>query len=130
MKILIADKVHPSAISGLENLGHEVTLNPACTSDDLHEHLAGVEALNHDGEGVLLLVHFTNLVGMDKASRKFVNTEKMVLAHKACAMYVTSPLAKLIANFFLGINRPNFIISSFTDEDSAKKWLLKQKSFN
>ena len=64
----------------------------------------------------LLLVHFTNLVGMDKASRKFVNTEKMV----SCAMYVTSPLAKLIANFFLGINRPNFIISSFTDEDSAK----------
>ena len=45
MKILIADKVHPSAISGLENLGHEVTLNPACTSDDLHEHLAGVEVL-------------------------------------------------------------------------------------
>ena len=40
------------------------------------------------------------------------------------------PLAKLIANFFLGINRPNFVISSFTDEDSAKKWLLKQKSSN
>lgn len=106
---------------------------PEKTTHDINsikEHLAGVEALNHDGEGVLLLVHFTNLVGMDKASRKFVNTEKMVLAHKACAMYVTSPLAKLIANFFLGINRPNFIISSFTDEDSAKKWLLKQKSFN
>ena len=45
MKILIADKVHPSAISGLENLGHEVTSNPACTSGDLHEHLADVEVL-------------------------------------------------------------------------------------
>ena len=93
----------------------------------IKEHLEGIEALNHDGNGVLLLVHFKNLVGMDKASRKFVNNEKMVLAHKACAMYVTSPLAKLIANFFLGINRPNFVISSFTDENSAKSWLLKQK---
>tara|TARA_Y100001970_G_scaffold1881_1_gene2229 strand:- start:11480 stop:12703 length:1224 start_codon:yes stop_codon:yes gene_type:complete len=45
MKILIADKVHPSAISDLEKLGHEVTSNPGCTSDDLHEHLADVEVL-------------------------------------------------------------------------------------
>ena len=45
MKILIADKVHPSAISGLENLGHEVTLNPACTSNELHKYLTGVEVL-------------------------------------------------------------------------------------
>ena len=103
---------------------------PKKTTHDIisiKEHLEGVEALNHDGHGVLLLVHFKNLVGMDKASRKFVNNEKMVLAHKSCAMYVTSPLAKLIANFFLGINRPNFVISSFTNENSAKAWLLNQK---
>jgi hypothetical protein len=98
--------------------------------NSIKEHLAGVEALDNDGNGVLLLVHFSNLVGMDKASRKFVNTAEMVLAHKACAMFVTTPLAKIIANFFLGINRPNFIISSFTDENSAKQWLLKQKSSN
>ena len=103
---------------------------PKKTTHDIisiKEHLEGVEALNHDGNGVLLLVHFKNLVGMDKASRKFVNNEKMVLAHKACAIYVKSPLAKLIANLFLGINRPNFVISSFIDENSAKSWLLKQK---
>ena len=70
---------------------------PEKTTHDINsikEHLAGVEELDDDGNGVLLLVHFSNLVGMDKASRKFVNTEKMVLAHKACAIYVTSPLAK------------------------------------
>lgn len=114
----------------LDNEGEFHLKFPEKTTHDINsikENLAGVEELDDDGNGVLLLVHFSNLVGMDKASRKFVNTEKMVLAHKACAMYVTSPLAKLIANFFLGINRPNFVISSFTDEDSAKKWLLKQK---
>lgn len=103
---------------------------PEKTTHDINsikEHLDGVEALSHHGNGVLLLVHFTNLVGMDKPSRKFVNTDKMIKAHKACAMYVKTPLAKLIANFFLGINKPNFVISSFTDESSAKDWLLKQK---
>ena len=76
--------------------------------NSIKEHLAGVEALDVDGNGVLLLVHFTNLVGMDKASRKFVNTEKMVLAHKASAMYVKSPLAKLITNFFFGYKQTKF----------------------
>lgn len=103
---------------------------PEKTTHDINsikEHLEGVKKLNHDGQGVLLLVHFENLVGMDKASRKFVNTDEMINSHKACAMFVSSPLAKLIGNFFLGINRPNFIISSFTDIDKAKKWLLEQK---
>jgi len=103
---------------------------PEKTTHDINsikEHLEGCKELNHDGQGVLLLVHFNNLVGMDKPSRKFVNTDEMVKSHKACAMFVSNPLAKLIANFFLGINKPNFIISSFTNVDTAKKWLLEQK---
>tara|TARA_B110000444_G_C18583813_1_gene475204 strand:- start:248 stop:631 length:384 start_codon:yes stop_codon:yes gene_type:complete len=114
----------------LDNDGVVYLRFPDKTTHDINsikEHLAGVEALDDQGSGVLLLVHFSNLVGMDKASRGFVNNEKIVLAHKACGMFVTSPLAKLIANFFLGINRPNFVISSFTDENSPKEWLLKQK---
>ena len=51
----------------------------------------------------------------------------MVLAYKACAINVTCPLVRLIENFFLGINRPNFVIGSFTNENSAKAWLLNQK---
>ena len=56
---------------------------PEKTTHDINsikEHLDGVEALSHHGDGVLLLVHFTNLVGMDKPSRKFVNTDKMIKA--------------------------------------------------
>jgi len=103
---------------------------PKKTTHDISsikEHLDGVKELDRDGKGVLLLVHFKNLVGMDKVSRKFVNTDEMIQSHKACAMFVSNPLSKLIANFFLGINKPNFIISSFTNVDAAKKWLLEQK---
>jgi len=97
------------------------------TIESIREHLEGVEEMNVSGEGVLLLVHFKNLVGMDKASRKFVNTSRMVDAHKACAMLVHSSLSQLIANFFLGINKPNFEIRSFADIEKAKHWLLEQK---
>ena len=45
MKILIADKVHESAISGLESLGHEVTFKPSITSEELNQHLSNIEAL-------------------------------------------------------------------------------------
>ena len=45
MKILIADKVHESAISGLESLGHEVTVNPKCSADQLPKELKDVEVL-------------------------------------------------------------------------------------
>ena len=97
------------------------------TIGSIREHLVGVEELNESGEGVLLLVHFKNLVGMDKFSRKFINTHRMVVAHKACAMLVHNSLSRLIANFFLGINKPNFVISSFTDIEKAREWLLKQE---
>ena len=93
----------------------------------IKEHLEGVEELDETGQGVLLLVHFKNLVGMDKFSRKFVNTHRMVVAHKACAMLVHNSLSRLIANFFLGINKPNFVISSFTNIEKAREWLLKQE---
>ncbi|MDG1850111.1 MAG: hypothetical protein P8I82_06485 [Flavobacteriales bacterium] len=95
--------------------------------ETIREHLEGVEELDENGQGVLLLVHFKNLVGMDKFSRKFVNTDRMVKVHKACAMLVHNPLSQLIANFFLGINKPNFVISSFTNIENAKQWLLEQK---
>lgn len=96
------------------------------TLETIKEHLYGVEHLDYKGDGVLLLVHFNNLVGMDKPSRKFVNTQRMVKSHKACAMLVHNSLSKLIAHFFLGINKPNFVISSFTNVERAKKWLLEQ----
>mgnify|MGYP001338441389 FL=1 len=45
MKILIADHLHESAKETLEDIGHEVIVQPDCTTEKLHEYLSEVEAL-------------------------------------------------------------------------------------
>ena len=45
MKILIADKLDSSAKLSLEDIGHEVQENYAVTSEDLEQHIQGVEVL-------------------------------------------------------------------------------------
>ncbi|MEG3586762.1 MAG: NAD(P)-dependent oxidoreductase [Actinomycetota bacterium] len=45
MKILIADTLHETAHQTLEDIGHEVIVQPTCTSENLHQHLQGIEIL-------------------------------------------------------------------------------------
>ena len=45
MKILIADKLDSSAKLSLEDIGHEVQENYDITSEDLEQHIQGIEVL-------------------------------------------------------------------------------------
>lgn len=54
-----------------------------------------------------------------------VSDDEMTNAQKAVSMLVGSPLTKLIASFFLGLNKPKFPIRSFTNIDEAISWLQK-----
>ena len=45
MKILIADTLEPSAKLALEDIGHEVQENHSINSDDLDQHIQGIEVL-------------------------------------------------------------------------------------
>ena len=45
MKILIADKLDPSAKLALEDIGHEVQEIHSVNSDDLDQHIQGIEVL-------------------------------------------------------------------------------------
>ena len=45
MKILIADKLDPSAKLALEDIGHEVQETHSVNSDDLDQHIQGIEVL-------------------------------------------------------------------------------------
>jgi len=67
----------------------------------------------------------SNLIGVSKEARTMVSDDEMTNAHKAVAMLVGSPLTKLIASFFLGLNKPKFPIKSFTNNDEAFNWLQK-----
>ncbi len=90
------------------------------------EHLNGLRLLDLTNNGVLLLVDLNNLIGITKEARTMVSNPDMTKTHKAVAMLVNNPLTRLIASFFLGLNKPKFPIKSFTNSDDAILWLLKQ----
>tara|TARA_B110000908_G_C10198403_1_gene424114 strand:+ start:241 stop:615 length:375 start_codon:yes stop_codon:yes gene_type:complete len=90
------------------------------------EHLNGLRLLDLTNNGVLLLVDLNNLIGVTKEARTMVSNPDMTKTHKAVAMLVSNPLTRLIASFFLGLNKPKFPIKSFTNSDDAILWLLKQ----
>jgi hypothetical protein len=90
------------------------------------EHLNGLRLLDLTNNGVLLLVDLNNLIGVTKEARTMVSNPDMTKTHKAVAMLVNNPLTRLIASFFLGLNKPKFPIKSFTNSDDAILWLLKQ----
>ncbi len=45
----------------------------------------------------------------------------------AIAMLVSSPLSRIIGNFFLGLNQPVVPTRMFTDRDQAERWILNGK---
>lgn len=42
----------------------------------------------------------------------------------AIAMLVSSPLSRIIGNFFLGLNQPAVPTRMFTDRDMAERWIV------
>ncbi len=92
--------------------------------ETMNEYLKAVKTLDTTNTGVLLLVEMNNLMGVSKDARTMVGNKDMTKAHKAVGMLVDTPLTKLIASFFLGLNKPQFPIKSFTNKEEAIAWLL------
>ena len=62
-----------------------------------------------------------------KEARDYTANEgnKLVIAS---ALIVHSPVVKVMANFFIHVNRPKNPTTVFTNKESAVKWLQKYKS--
>jgi hypothetical protein len=73
----------------------------------------------------LTIVDIRNVVGVSKEVRAMAKTDLISKNHEAFALIVGSSLSRLIANFFLGINKPKVPIRMFEDSLKAKEWLLK-----
>ena len=72
-----------------------------------------------------LLCDLTNVVKMSRECRKhFAGAEHAAIFSK-CALIVTSPVSKIIGNFFLGANKPLKPTRLFTSKEEGLKWLKK-----
>lgn len=70
-----------------------------------------------------LLCDLTNVVKMTQECRKhFAGAEHAQIFSK-CALIVTSPISRIIGNFFLGANKPLKPTRLFTDREEGLKWL-------
>lgn len=92
------------------------------TPEQAWENLSAMEELS-SGRKKPVLVDITRVRSIDIKARKLYASEKAAKVLSAVALLINSPLNRVIANFFLGINKPPYPIKIFTSEKDATTWL-------
>ena len=70
-----------------------------------------------------LLCDLTNVVKMTQECRRHFAGEEHATTYSKAALIVTSPISKVIGNFFLGLNKPLKPTRLFTNKEDGLKWL-------
>lgn len=70
-----------------------------------------------------LLIHMNNVKHVTKDARDYFASKEGCQKIKSCAIITNSIVTRVIANFFLTLNKPLVPTKLFTDEESAKQWL-------
>lgn len=78
------------------------------------------------GKKFPLFVDGRNVKSISKEARDHFSLKGRESVINCFAMIVSSPLSRIIANFFIGINRPTVPVKMFDDEKKAVEWLKKQ----
>jgi hypothetical protein len=94
--------------------GPRIELDTARGATDAIQEVSG-------GQPRGLLVDMRGTVSMDREARSHFASRIPNLY--AVALWVESPLSQMLANFFLGVNRPPIPTRLFTDEAKAVAWL-------
>jgi len=77
----------------------------------------------------MLILHVPGKhTNIDDETRKFLSSEKGVKNRLAFAFVLQSLGQKLVANFFLKVNKPKIPTRFFTSQHEAEKWLLSVKA--
>lgn len=74
-------------------------------------------------EDFALLVDATDIKSMSREAREHFSMNKRETHLTALAIITGSPVSRVIANFFMGIQKQRVICRTFTDESKAIKWL-------
>lgn len=90
--------------------------------DDAKENLEVVKRFGN-GKLIPVLVDIKESKGGSKECRAYFASEEAGKIQSACALLVSSPLSRLIGNFFIGLNKTKFPTKLFTNESEAMDWL-------
>ena len=75
------------------------------------------------GKKCVALVDLTNVKTISKEARYYFSGMEFAEVFKAAASYVSTPVSKIIGNFFLGINKPAMPVRLFNSKEEAITWL-------
>ena len=75
------------------------------------------------GKKTPVLTDIRTMKSIDRDARRHLSGEEAEKIHTALAILVTSPVSKVIGNFFIGINKPRFPSRMFNSKEKATEWL-------
>ena len=87
--------------------------------EDAHANVKASEHLNPDQRRPLL-VDLRPMRGIEREARAYYSSLRSITAR---ALLVESPVTRVMANFFISINKPPVPTKLFTSEDQAVAWL-------
>jgi hypothetical protein len=96
--------------------------NAVITLELAKENTAAVLELADDIQRPIL-VDLRKLKSIDKEARDHFSLRGRRRTVNAMALLISSPVSRIVGNFFLGLNRPAVDTRLFTSEEEAARWL-------
>ena len=76
---------------------------------------------------VLLIARIGGIVHMDRHARE-LSARYADDHYRKVALVVGNPMSRMLAGFFVGLNKPTVPTRTFSDDASAVAWLLETRS--
>jgi hypothetical protein len=97
------------------------TLEDAIENVDAQEKLR--DSINR--EKTRVLIKLDALFKISKEARNYFSNERTASIQRATALLTSSKITVLIANFFMGLNKPKSPTKMFNNSEEAIRWLQK-----
>ncbi len=90
---------------------------------EIRELVACAEKLSNN-KNYLVLTDAREQVSITPEGKRYSSEATHSPLQKGTAVIVKNGFYQLAANFFMGVQKPAYPFSAFTDEEKAKEWLL------
>ncbi len=94
------------------------------TLEDARDSMSAYLKLNL-GKRRPLFVDIRNLKSFNREARQYYAGDEAANSASACALVVSSPVSRVLANFYLGISNPRLPTRMFSSGDEALEWLKR-----
>jgi len=103
-------------------LHYDILANAEVVVEDAEEYIQ-IQSTFATERPVKNLTDIRKVKSISIAARDLLKSSSIANIHAGSALVVNSPLSRIIGNFFMQINRPDYPVRLFNDEKNALDWL-------